>query len=184
MYAIIRAGGKQYRVQPGDVLRIEKVEADLGTELDLTDVLAIGGDQLLVGEPTVKNAKVTVVVTNQRKAPKIIIFKKKRRQGYRRLTGHRQPYTEIFVKAISSPAGTVTAEGKAKVFDPAKKQERVERKANFQAEAGAAAGDVAAPKKTAAKAKRPAKKAAAKGGAKKKTTKTAKKKTATTKKKV
>lgn len=185
MYAIIRAGGKQYRVQPGDVLRIEKVDADLGAELDLTDVLAIGGDQLLVGEPTVKNAKVTVVVTNQRKAPKIIIFKKKRRQGYRRLTGHRQPYTEVFVKAISSPAGTVTAEGKAKVFDPAKKAERDERKANFQAEGATTSTETSAPKKTAAKAKRPAaKKAAAKGGAKKKkTTKTAKKKTATTKKK-
>src|SRR5690242_8218270 len=101
MYAIIRAGGKQYKVQAGDVLRIEKVDADLGAELDLTEVLAIGGDQMLVGEPVVKNAKVTVVVTNHRQAPRIIIFKKRRRQGYRRLTGHRQPYTEIFVKSIS-----------------------------------------------------------------------------------
>lgn len=163
MYAIIRSGGKQYKVQAGDVLRIEKVEADLGAELDLTDVLAIGGDQMLVGEPTVKNAKVTVVVTNHRKAPRIIIFKKKRRQGYRRLTGHRQPYTEIFVKAISSPVGTVTAQDKAKVFSPEKKQERIERKLAYDAKQ---TGDKSAP---AVKAKAPAKKAGAKAGAKKST---------------
>ena len=181
MYAIIRSGGKQYKVQPGDVLRIEKVEADLGSEMDLTEVLAIGGDQMILGEPTVKNAKVTVVVTNQRKGAKVIIFKKKRRQGYRRLNGHRQLYTEIFVKSISSPAGTVTAEGKAQVFDPDKKQERDLRKADYAvqlketARKGDGAVEKAAPKKVAKAAKKPA---AKKATAKKKTVKkTAKKKT-------
>lgn len=167
MYAIIRSGGKQYKVQAGDVLRIEKVEADLGTELDLTDVLAIGGDQMLVGEPTVKNAKVTVVVTNHRKAPRVIIFKKRRRQGYRRLTGHRQPYTEIFVKAISSPVGTVTAQDKAKVFNPEKKQERMERKAAYAAKQ--VSGEASA--SPAVKAKAPKKKAAGKKAGAAKSTK-------------
>lgn len=177
MYAIIRSGGKQYKVQPGDVLRIEKVDADLGSELQLTEVLAIGGDKLIVGAPTVKDAKVTVVVTNQRLAPKIIIFKKKRRQGYRRLTGHRQPYTEVFVKAITGPAGTVTAQDKAKVYDAEKKQERDARKTEYaekmkqeaRQQSATEAADVAP--KAAKKAKAPAKKAAAKkasGAAKKK----------------
>jgi large subunit ribosomal protein L21 len=196
MYAIVRTGGKQYRVEPGDVLRLEKLDAALGTELDLTEVLAIGGDSLIVGEPTVANAKVTVVVTNQRKAPKVIIFKKKRRQGYRRLTGHRQPYTEVFVKAISSPTGTVTADGKAPVFDPEKKAERIQKLREFgeaqrvklreEAKASGAPAAVKSKKTSAAKkkvAKKPAagkaKKSAAKKGAskgKKKVSKTTKKK--------
>lgn len=188
MYAIIRSGGKQYKVQPGDVLRLEKLEADLGTELDLTEVLAIGGDELIVGEPMIKNAKVTVVVTNQRKGPKIIIFKKKRRQGYRRLTGHRQLYTEVFVKAISSPAGTVTAKDKPAVFDPEKKMERDVRRTEYlekmKEEARTApqadtATTAARPTKKVAKAaKKPkAKPASAKKKGAKKSTKTAKKAT-------
>lgn len=156
MYAIVRTGGKQYKVQPGDVLRIEKVNAELGAELQLTDVLAIGGDQLIVGEPTVKNAKVTVVVTNQRKAPKVWVFKKKRRQGYRRLRGHRQLFTEIFVKAISSPNGTVTAEKKPVVFDPQKKAERDQRKRDF-AQTAAAPAEGAPSKKAQAKSAAPKK---------------------------
>jgi large subunit ribosomal protein L21 len=183
MYAIVRTGGKQYKVQPGDVLRIEKVEADLGAELDLTEVLAIGGDDLIVGEPMVKNARVTVVVTNQRKAPKVIIFKKKRRQGYRRLTGHRQLYTEVFVKAISGPGGTVTAKDKPAIYDPEKKIERDARKTewaekmrleNREAPAADEAGKAAAAKKSS-------KSGAKKKGAKK-STKTAKKATTTKKK--
>ena len=192
MYAIIRTGGKQYKVQPGDVLRIEKLEADLGAEVEMTDVLCIGGDELIVGEPMVKNAKVTMVVTNQRKGEKVIIFKKKRRQGYRRLTGHRQLYTEVFVKAISSPAGTVTAKDKPAVFNPEKKQERDARKSqwmeNMKQEARKASADTApaaktpVKKKTAKAAKKPAKKASgAKKVAKKSTSKA--KKAKTTKKK-
>jgi len=177
MYAIIRAGGKQYKVQPGDVLRLEKMDADLGAEIDLTDVLAIGGEELIVGEPTVKNAKVTVVVTNQRRAPKIIIFKKKRRQGYRRLTGHRQYFTEVFVKSISGPAGTATADGDAKVYNAEKKLDRDSRKQEYREMIAAEKPEVEvtesaeAPKKKAASktAKKTAKTA---GAARKKTSKT------------
>ena len=195
MFAIIRTGGKQYRVQVGDVLRVEKLQAELGSELHLTDVLMVGGEKVHVGEPTVKNAKVTVVVTRQAKAPKLIVFKKKRRQGYRKMQGHRQLYTEVFVKAIHTADGTVEADTKAKVYSPEKKQEKVERLAEWReeqrqvarkegADVGGETPKAAAPKKKAVKkAAAPKKKAAAK---KKAPAKKAAKKTAaakTTKKK-
>jgi large subunit ribosomal protein L21 len=95
MFAIIRSGGKQYKVQPGDVIRVEKLEQALGSEFDVTDVLMVGGDTAIVGAPLVDNAKVTMVVTKQTRDRKVIIFKKKRRQGYRRFKTHRQPFTEL-----------------------------------------------------------------------------------------
>lgn len=190
MYAIIKAGGKQYTVKPGDVLRVEKLDADLGAELKLTDVLMVGGEKTFVGDNAGK-AVVTVVVTNQQRGPKIVIFKKKRRQGYRRTGGHRQPYTELFVKSITSPEGKVAnAEAKPQIFNPEK---RAEKQAKTQEILGAkrlaarrarAAGEAPvaeakAPKKKAAakKAAAPKKAAAKKTGAKK----TAVKKTTTKK---
>ncbi len=125
MYAIIKAGGKQYTVKPGDVLRVEKMEAELGAEVDLKEVLLVGGEKTFVGE-TIGKALVTVVVTNQQRGPKLVVFKKKRRQGYRRMGGHRQPYTEIFVKSITNPEGTVEkAEAKPNVFSPERKAEKL-----------------------------------------------------------
>ncbi|MEZ4870915.1 MAG: 50S ribosomal protein L21 [Bdellovibrionales bacterium] len=189
MYAIIRTGGKQYKVQPGDTLKVEKLNKELGDEFDVTEVLAVGGEETLLGEPTVANAKVTVVVTNQDRAPKVIVFKKKRRQGYRRMQGHRQLYTELFVKAITDPAGkTAQAESAAKVYDPAKKVEILAaREAEKQAAKQEGRKEVVkkATKKKATAKKKTAKKAAAKKStAKKKTAKkkAAKKKTATKKK--
>lgn len=121
MYAIIRTGGKQYKVQAGDILKIEKLENKLGSELDLTDVLMIGGTAPVVGRPLVKNAKVTVVVTKQEKDQKVIVFKKKRRQGYRKFATHRQHYTEIFIKSITAPDGKVAkADAEAQVIDVTK----------------------------------------------------------------
>jgi large subunit ribosomal protein L21 len=118
MYAIIRTGGKQYKVQPGDVVRVEKLNQQLGSEFDLTEILAVGGENILLGQPLVANAKVTVVVTKQAKAPKVIVFKKKRRQGYRRTQGHRQLFTELFVKSITSPDGKIIkSEAQPKVVD-------------------------------------------------------------------
>lgn len=127
MYAVIRTGGKQYKVQPGDVLKVEKIEQNLGSEFDLTDVLMVGGEKLHVGQPVLQNAKVTVVVTKQARAPKVIVFKKKRRQGYRRTQGHRQYFTELFVKAITAPDGqTVQTDKAPKIFDAeAKKQAKL-----------------------------------------------------------
>lgn len=132
MYAIIKAGGKQYTVKPGDVLRVEKLEAELGSEITLKDVLMVGGDKTFVGDNAAK-ATVTVVVTNQARGPKLVVFKKKRRQGYRRMGGHRQPFTELFIKAITSPEGTVAkAEGKAQVFNPEKKAEKLAKTASVR----------------------------------------------------
>ncbi len=105
MYAIIKTGGKQYKVQAGDVLQIEKVEHDLGSEFNITEVLMVGGDKSHVGTPMVKNASVTCVVTKQARTRKVYVFKKKRRQGYRKFATHKQDFTEIFVKSILSPDG-------------------------------------------------------------------------------
>ena len=177
MYAIIRTGGKQYTVRAGDRVKVEKLPQELGSEFDFSEVLFVGGDQSHVGEPTLKDAKVTAVVTQQAKAPKVVVFKKKRRQGYRRLHGHRQLFTELFIKTIKAPSGEVSeAETSAPIIDPAKKAERL---AKIKEE-----GKKPAPKKKAAK--KVAKKAKAKKKAvKKKTAKkaTAKKKTAKKKKK-
>ncbi|NQZ00824.1 MAG: 50S ribosomal protein L21 [Bdellovibrionales bacterium] len=180
MYAIIRTGGKQYRVEPGEYLRVERFDGDLGAELDLTDVMVVGGDKTFFGEPMLKDAKVTVVVTKQQKSPKVTVFKKKRRQGYRRMQGHRQYFTEIFVKSITSPEGETTkADSEAQVYDPEKKLVLMAKKQEEKAMAKAAGAKPTAKKKTAKK--KTAKKKVAKKAAAKKTTakkKTAKKKTA------
>src|SRR5690606_8885928 len=126
MYAVIRTGGKQYTVRPGDKLRVEKLNKELGAEIELDEVLLVGGDAVHVGEPLLDGAKVTAVITQQAKAPKVIVFKKKRRQGYRRLKGHRQLFTELFIKSIKSPSGEVTeADTEAHVIDPAKREQRL-----------------------------------------------------------
>lgn len=178
MYAIIKAGGKQYTVKPGDVLRVEKIEAELGAELNLTEILMVGGDKTFVGDNMGK-AVVTVVVTNHQRGPKVVVFKKKRRQGYRRMGGHRQPYTEIFVKSITNPDGQVEkAEAKPLVFNAEKKMEKlakteeVREKMREKSRQAVAAGEEA-PQPKAKKAARPkvAKKAASKGAGKKKATK-------------
>lgn len=105
MYAVVRTGSKQYKVKAGDKFRVEKLDQQPGEEVTLSDVLFVSGDSPAMGSPLVDDASVTCVVTKQAKAPKIIVFKKKRRQGYRRLNGHRQPYTELFVKEIQGPNG-------------------------------------------------------------------------------
>lgn len=196
MYAIIRTGGKQYRVEPGEYLRIEKLDGDLGVEFDLKDILVVGGDKTFFGEPTLEGAKVTAVVTRQEKAPKVTVFKKKRRQGYRRMQGHRQFYTEIFIKSITSPEGqTTSAETAARVIDPSKKKALLEKKAEEKKAAKSEgqkpvkkAAKKASKKKVTKKKKKAGKKAGKKASGKKKTAKkkAAKKKTAakkTTKKK-
>ena len=100
MYAVIRTGGKQHRVAPGELVRVEKLPGDVGESVELPEVLLTGGDALRVGTPLVDGAKVVGTITAQAKAPKITIFKLKRRKGYRRKQGHRQAYTEIRVDRI------------------------------------------------------------------------------------
>ena len=90
-FAVIRTGGKQYRVTPNSVLKVEKLEAEAGATVTFHDVLAVGSDAgLTLGAPTVPGASVSATVLEQARADKIIVFKKKRRQNYRRKRGHRQ----------------------------------------------------------------------------------------------
>ena len=173
MYAIIRAGGKQYKVQAGDTVRVEKLEKNLGDKFDLPEVLMVGGDKTFVGAPLVQNAKVTAIVTRQAKAAKIIVFKKKRRQGYRRMQGHRQLFTELFIQSITTPEGQkFETEKSALIIDPVKVKARKEafaaKKKNIKvAKAPRAEGAGAGDKQKASKAKKAKKSAGAASGAKK-----------------
>jgi len=103
MFAVIKTGGKQYRVAAGDVIKVEKLEAEAGAELTLGDVLAVGeGDNITLGAPLVDGASVTATVLEQTRAKKIIVFKKKRRQNYRRKNGHRQHLTVLRITGVSA----------------------------------------------------------------------------------
>jgi large subunit ribosomal protein L21 len=103
MFAVIRTGGKQYRVTPNAVLKVEKLEAEAGATVTFTDVLAVGADgNLTVGAPTVPGATVTATVIAQDRLDKIIIFKKRRRQNSRRKNGHRQHVTVLRVADITA----------------------------------------------------------------------------------
>jgi large subunit ribosomal protein L21 len=101
MFAVIRTGGKQARVSPGDSIRIEKLEGAVGDTIELSEVLLVGEDGgPRVGTPLVEGAKVVGTITAQDRADKITVFKMKRRKGYRRKQGHRQSYTELRVDRI------------------------------------------------------------------------------------
>jgi large subunit ribosomal protein L21 len=101
MYAVIKTGGKQYRVQPGDVIRVEKLETPAGQALDLTEVLMVcDGDNVRVGTPVLTGAAVTATVRSHGRADKVHIFKMRRRKHYRKSQGHRQDYTEIEITGI------------------------------------------------------------------------------------
>jgi large subunit ribosomal protein L21 len=103
MYAIVRTGGKQYQVTSGDQLRVEKLEGAVGDTVELNDVLMVAdGENIQVGRPVVENAKVIAKIAEQGKAKKVIIFKKKRRKGYRLRKGHRQQYTALQIQEISA----------------------------------------------------------------------------------
>lgn len=100
MYAIIRDRGMQYRVEKGQVLDIALVDAEPGSQIELGEVLLLGGDQTLVGAPLVQGAKVLANVLGEAKGEKLIVFKYKNKKRYRRRTGHRQQYTRIAISDI------------------------------------------------------------------------------------
>ena len=101
MYAVIRSGGKQHRVEPGTTLKVEKLDAEVGKKIELGEVLMVESDgKVTVGDPLVAKAKVKATVLDQDRARKIIVFKKKRKKQYRRTRGHRQAYTELRVDEI------------------------------------------------------------------------------------
>lgn len=103
MYAVIETGGKQYRVNEGDVIRVEKLPADVGSDIGFDKVLMVGqGDQVRVGNPLVDGASVTGKVIEQDRRKKIIVFKMKKRKNYRRKYGHRQDYTGVRIERIQA----------------------------------------------------------------------------------
>lgn len=130
MYAVIKTGGKQYTVKPGDIVQVEKLEQVLGSEFDIVEVLVVGGESTIIGQPLVKGAKVTVVVTKQGRDRKVIVFKKKRRHSFRKFKNHKQPFTEIFVKAITSADGKIaTTDSQPVVTDmSAVREQRIQNK--------------------------------------------------------
>lgn len=102
MYAVIKTGGKQYRVSEGDRLRVEKIAGEKGDTVDFGEVLMLGGDKVSVGSPLVSGAKVSAEIIGQGLGKKIVVFKMRRRKRYRRKNGHRQPFTELRIKGISA----------------------------------------------------------------------------------
>ena len=101
MYAVIRSGGKQLRVESGQSVRVERLQGSVGDNVELDEVLLLGGEgETRVGTPLVEGARALGTITAQDRGPKLTIFKMKRRKGYRRKTGHRQAYTEIRVDRI------------------------------------------------------------------------------------
>lgn len=103
MFAVVKTGGKQYKVQKDDVIKVEKLDAKEGDKIDLNEVLFVSADgKASIGNPTLKGAKVTAEVAGQTRAPKITVFKKKRRQNYRRKAGHRQDLTVLKITDIKA----------------------------------------------------------------------------------
>jgi len=104
MYAVVKTGGKQYRVEPGAVIKVERLDGEVGATIALDQVLMIGGDdggEPKVGAPLIDGASVAAEVLEQNRAPKIIVFKKKRRKNYRRKRGHRQLQTVLRINDIA-----------------------------------------------------------------------------------
>jgi large subunit ribosomal protein L21 len=165
MYALVKTGGKQYRVAKDDTILVERIAADEGAQVILDDVVMLGdGDKLIIGTPTVTGAAVSATVMRQTRGPKIIIFRRKRRKNHRRTQGHRQDLTLLKItdiaedaKKLAKPAAPKPAASK-KAAAPKK---ATAKKAEAKAVTKKAAPKAAAPKKAAAK-KTAAKKAAAK----------------------
>ena len=173
MYALVRTGGKQYRVAKDDTILVERIAADEGAEVILDDVVMLGdGDKVTIGTPRVEGAAVSATVVSQTRGPKIIIFRRKRRKNHRRTQGHRQDLTLLKINAIAEDGKSLKpkaapakkAAAKEEAAPKAAVKKAAAKKAAPKAEAKAAPKKAAA-KKTAAK-KATAKKAAAKKAAK------------------
>jgi large subunit ribosomal protein L21 len=104
MFAVVKTGGKQYRVAQGDTIEVEKLPGDVGEQVDLSEVLLLVDDDenVQIGRPTVSGATVKAEIVQQGRGPKIVVFKMKRRKSYRRKAGHRQPFTGLKIVEIAS----------------------------------------------------------------------------------
>lgn len=161
MYAVIKTGGKQYRVQPGDVIVVEKLDGDAGAAVNFGEVLMLGGDKgITLGAPLIEGASVAATLVETRKGEKIKIFKKIRRQGYRRTNGHRQMESVLRITGIEGAGETAKWEGKTEVLT---KLEMNARARGLAPRVEATEEATPAPKaaKAPAAKKAPAKKAAA-----------------------
>ena len=101
MYAVIKTGGKQYKVEEGDTIRVEKLAGEKGDTITFNEILMIGGDEYVVGSPLIEGAQVSATVVRQFKDKKVIVFKMKRRKRYHRKQGHRQELTEVRITGIA-----------------------------------------------------------------------------------
>lgn len=102
MYAIIATGGKQYKVAEGDIIRVEKLGIEAGATVSFDQVLVVNNGELVVGNPTVANASVTATVVEEGKNKKVIVYRYKRKSGYHKKNGHRQPYTKVKIEKINA----------------------------------------------------------------------------------
>ena len=102
MYAIIATGGKQYKVEEGDIIRVEKLDAEAGSEYTFDQVLVVNDGTMKVGNPVVEGAKVTASVIGNGRGKKVIVYKCKRKSGYHKKNGHRQPYTSVKIESIQA----------------------------------------------------------------------------------
>jgi large subunit ribosomal protein L21 len=164
MFAVIKTGGRQYRVVPDDVLEIGKIAGEVGTIVQLGEVLVLGGDTPVLGAPTVAGASVAAEVLQHKRGPKVIAFKKRRRKHSKRKRGYRDEITVLRITEI-------LADGKAPTIGPRPKKEKVVKPAEGEGDEAPKAAKKKADSKTSAKAaatKAPAKKAVAKKPAAKK----------------
>jgi large subunit ribosomal protein L21 len=159
MFAVIKTGGRQYRVVPDDVLEIGKIAGDVGTIVQLDEVLVVGGDAPVLGSPTVAGASVAAEVLDHKRGPKVIAFKKRRRKNSRRKRGYRDEITVLRITEILT-------DGQKPSIGPRPKREKIEAKVADDADEAPKAAKKKAAAKPAARsaAKAPAKKAPAKKG--------------------
>jgi len=160
MFAVVKTGAKQYKVAAGDVIKVEKLDGEAGSQITLDHVLMVGTDKgVEVGKPTVSGTVVTAEILEQSRAGKIIIFKKRRRQNSRRKNGHRQELTVLRVLEIGKGTAKKAAPKKAAAAKTEKAPAKAEEETVKKAAPKKAAPKKAAPKKAAAKdtaAKKPA----------------------------
>jgi large subunit ribosomal protein L21 len=110
MYAVVNSGGKQYKVQKGDILRVERMDGQVGDTVDFDRVLMFNdGEEVRIGQPLLEDVKVRGEIVAQDKAKKILVFKYKRRKGYRRTQGHRQPFTAVRIDRIGPNGASAEA---------------------------------------------------------------------------
>ena len=168
MYALVRTGGKQYRVSKDDTILVERIAAEEGSEVILDDIVMVGdGDRVTIGTPRVEGAAVSATVVRQTRGPKIIIFRRKRRKNHRRTQGHRQDLTLLKINMIAEDGKSLKPKAAPKKA-AAKTDAKAEAKAAPKKVAAKKAAPKAAPKKAAAKKAAP--KAAPKKAAAKKST--------------